>query len=252
MKALSKEIITEKLVSTYLITYTFVSEIQGVFRAIPYENDTKYSIPLKCECINNDLKTNIFFGCIDRHVFDIISVSYLTLGAYLPFTYEFLLILILGKLLRTCGIINEFLYSEEIVKKYGKVRKYQTLINILGDILSFLIGNMFSFGLSFPILLFILISLNVIALPGGGSTITMIMWWRDCLNIIIKQIKTMKVPKNQSPQGENSIGPSISNIRLISSPRTESSRIMKLNSRLPQIQELESETLPEETDGAEK
>jgi hypothetical protein len=139
---------------------------------INLEYDAKNNILLKCNCPKNKLIS----GCIDKHLLDPASISYFTLGICLPFFYTYLLLLIIGKLCRTCKAINELLYIEGITQG-NNLRKEQTLINMLGDILSFILGYFFYTTLNWPVLLFLLISLNLVASTDKGDIISTLRWY---------------------------------------------------------------------------
>lgn len=151
------------------------------------DSDIDYPILLKCDCFKNDIKANAFFGCIDRHLFDMATIPYFTLGVYLPFSHICLTILILAKLCRTSKAINELIYFKEINGICGNLRKYQTLLNMLGDILAFIIGSLIHLILSWWVTVFLVFIMNGLALLEKKDIITVIFWYIDCFKYLNRE-----------------------------------------------------------------
>lgn len=132
---------------------------------------------LRCECFKKNKTAKIMYGCTDGHFIDMTTISYFTLGVYSPFFYISLLILTLAKLCRSCGCVNDILYSKTPVL----LRKKQTLLNILGDIFAFVVGHFFSMAFSWPIILLLILCLNLLASREGGDILSMVCWYIDSL-----------------------------------------------------------------------
>lgn len=186
-----KEIVTPSLHNFYKDFILMFKMIDECIINATSDNNVLTPITLRCPCIKEKTESKILYGCTDKHVFDVVTISYFTLGTILCTFFSSsmfpLLILSFWKLLRTCGNINEALFSYEITELYGNQRKYQTLINIFGDIFALYLGYLFSYTLSWPIVLPIIIIINIVAASQGGDFISFFCWMIDRLGYINKR-----------------------------------------------------------------
>lgn len=171
-----KEAITPSLINIYNDLSRILSSIDTILITSTNEREINTPILLRCECFKKNPQAKFLFGCTDKHFFDIVTPIYFTLGVLCPF-YPVILILI--KLIRTCGAMNETLYSPDMCSTYGKQRKHQTLINMLGDIAGFVLGHIFYCTISWPFLIPIILLVNLFASREGGDIISMICWCMD-------------------------------------------------------------------------